>query len=236
MVQHQTNRLWHEVMLQKNKLELFLSLPVLRRVLQVSSRCDRPSPPKCSTTSWRRDASPSATAWKGVLRKARWKRNSTVKPIDSLKTHVQIIYIHKKVFPHMLEVLLLKHSQQQLQSLTGKYYLCVASRRRRGAGSSSHSLRPALYPAGGRRRIGGGLQDASPHPHRHSDRQQCQHSSPPECELSTSGMVQNFGYIMAASGNKTRRVENETWKCTYVWMLDQRNETCGLQFKARQWQ
>ena len=53
MVQHQTNRLWHEVMLQKNKLKLSLSLslPVLRRVLQALSRCDRPSPPKCCMTS-----------------------------------------------------------------------------------------------------------------------------------------------------------------------------------------
>lgn len=48
-----------------------LSAAALRHDLQPWNRCDRPSPPNSCTTSWRRDASPSATVWSEASRKAR---------------------------------------------------------------------------------------------------------------------------------------------------------------------
>lgn len=62
--------------------------------------------------------------------------------------------------------------------------MCVISRQWGGAGGRRYPLRPAVYPAGGWRRGGGGCQDASTCSYLTSHWQQRQHSSPPECEYS----------------------------------------------------
>lgn len=65
---------------------------------------------------------------------------------------------------------------------TAKRCNFATPRQRGGAGGRCYRIRPAVYPAGGRRRGRGGFQDASTRSDLASHRQQRQHCIPPECE------------------------------------------------------
>ena len=155
-----------------------LSLSVLRLGWPPSSRCDRPSLPEYCTTSWQRDASLLATAWKEALKKVRDGKIENWLPACSRKHSISYGTCCFSGWYYIKDAV--------IETMNNPYYfpscsVCV-SRQWRGAGGSCHTICPALYPAGKWRRGRGGLQDASPHPHCHPDWPQCQYSSPPECE------------------------------------------------------
>lgn len=87
-----------------------------------------------------------------------------------------------------------RRREKRQNSLTQQWNVATF-RQRGGAGGRRYRLRPAVYPAGGRRRGRGGLQDASTRSYLASHRQQRQHRSPPECEYRGRFSSSGFGSV-----------------------------------------